>query len=265
MPVGKPWRKFYPDIWLADLELRRCSPGARGVWIDICCMAWLSPDEGYLVDASGVPITEQEIGFTARTNPGETHRFLEELERQGVLHRDDRGAIYSRRAVRDASLSKVRSEAGRKGGNPLLIQTDNQEDNQVALPSSASASASDSLSSSSSQGESEGEKSETTVLAFWAAYPRRKRTGMNKVIAAWSECISEGADPEVMVAKAAEYASSSQGRSQYAVTAPRFLGDRMYLDPPEAWERQDEGNGKPQIDHEALARRVAERNAKEIK
>ena len=86
-------------------------------------------------------------------------------------------------------------------------------------------------------------------LAYWHAYPAAKRTQQGKALAAWGECIVEGTDPAVIVAKAIEYAASPQGRSRFAVTAPRFLADRMFNDPPEAWAEDDAAStARPKID-----------------
>lgn len=77
---------------------------------------------------------------------------------------------------------------------------------------------------------------QTGFLAFWHAYPPALRTKQNECLAAWGECMTEGHDPAVIVAKAREYGESEQGRGEYAVRAPRFLAARMFLDPPEAWQ-----------------------------
>ena len=50
---------FYPGDGLKDPELRGCSPGARGTWIDMLCMMWESSQRGVL-RAYDLPTTAAE-------------------------------------------------------------------------------------------------------------------------------------------------------------------------------------------------------------
>jgi hypothetical protein len=58
---------------------------------------------------------------------GTLQPLLDELEVAGVFSRDADGVIFSRRMKRDEHIRNVRAEAGRQGGNPLLVK---QKDNQ---------------------------------------------------------------------------------------------------------------------------------------
>ena len=49
--------------------------------------------------------------------------LIDELDRNGVLSRDRRGAIYNRRMVRDAKKIAHARKVGRLGGNPSLSKT----------------------------------------------------------------------------------------------------------------------------------------------
>ena len=45
---------FYAADWLTDTSLRLISPEARGVWIDLLCHAFLSPEPGFLIVAGQI-------------------------------------------------------------------------------------------------------------------------------------------------------------------------------------------------------------------
>jgi hypothetical protein len=46
--VKRPAFQFYADKWLGNAKLRRCSPGARGAWIDTLCLLHDSDEYGIL-------------------------------------------------------------------------------------------------------------------------------------------------------------------------------------------------------------------------
>lgn len=93
----------------------------------------------------GVAWSDREI---AATIPGETSQILsclDELLRKGVAHRNGEGAIHNRRMIHDENIRKIHAEAGKKGGNPLLVnqtanQNANQTTNQNPTPSSSTSS-----------------------------------------------------------------------------------------------------------------------------
>ena len=114
-----PWLKWFSSDWLLDAALRDCSPAARGVWIDMLCVMDGSQDRGYLVDR-GQPMTTVHIAKLIMTDRRTFERCLAELERKGVFSRDSRGAIFSRRMVRDQTRHNKAVADGKQGGNPLL-------------------------------------------------------------------------------------------------------------------------------------------------
>lgn len=115
------WSKFFWADWLSDRQLRRCSPAARALWMDMLCLAAQSDPIGYLAEGEdGLDIEEikRVTGLSKRT----AQRLLGELERHNVFSRDPNGRIYSRRMVRDAAdIERARCN-GSKGGNPNLIK-----------------------------------------------------------------------------------------------------------------------------------------------
>lgn len=110
-----PHMQFYPKDWLGDPELRRCSLEARGVWIDLLCLMWDCSERGVLATA-GTPWTIDEIAGAVGGNTDVALRGIHELLAKGIASRDTRGAVFSRRMVRDEHIRQERAEAGQKGG-----------------------------------------------------------------------------------------------------------------------------------------------------
>lgn len=126
MPAEKePWLKFWVDDWLCDLELRRCSPAARGLWIDMICLMHKSKTYGHLSNDL------REVAGYAQVSAIEAKRLLGELETRNIFSRTDTGVIFSRKMVRDDKRRSTLRENGSRGGpktwrrlvNPALNQS----------------------------------------------------------------------------------------------------------------------------------------------
>jgi hypothetical protein len=94
------WDKFFWSDWSSDKGLRACSYAARGLWIELLCIAAEANPKGF-VSVNGRAC---DAAIVARMTGGETKEvasLLSELEEHGVFSRDDAGAIYSRRMVAD--------------------------------------------------------------------------------------------------------------------------------------------------------------------
>lgn len=139
---GTVWAKFFWADWLSDVNLRRCSPAARGLWMDMLCFAAQAEPFGHVAEGDA-PLPVEDIADLARVNLGTAKRLIAELERRRVFSRDDKGRIFSRRLLRDAAAIARLRKNGSKGGNPSLInggarcldnQADNQTDIQAVIP-----------------------------------------------------------------------------------------------------------------------------------
>lgn len=108
------WSKFFWADWLSDTNLRRCSPAARGLWMDMLCVAAQGEPAGY------VTLDAQAIGRIGGIGAAQAAALVGELEQAGVFSRDRHGRIYSRRMVRERKLRSAAQKAGRRGGNPSL-------------------------------------------------------------------------------------------------------------------------------------------------
>lgn len=119
--MKRPSFQFYPADWRKDPALSSCSLGARGLWIEMMCVAHESDEYGVLT-MNGKPMTEVHIARQVGESPTAIRRFLQELEAAGVFSRNEAGAIFSRRMVKDERIRTVRAAAGQagweaKGGN----------------------------------------------------------------------------------------------------------------------------------------------------
>jgi DNA-binding Lrp family transcriptional regulator len=117
--AGTTWSKFYWSDWLSDPAVRACSPAARGLWIDMLCVAAGHDPIGY-VAVNGRSLSAEEIARIAGLAAPEVETLLRELERNGVFSRDRKGVIFSRRMVRDQKRVQSARKNGKEGGNPLL-------------------------------------------------------------------------------------------------------------------------------------------------
>lgn len=118
MANKQPYLKFYPGDWLKDSDVRRCSIFARGLLVDLLCLCHEAKFRGRLCEADGVtPWSNDDIvNALGGASRDELLEGISELERKGVLSRDERGVLYSRRMVRDAEISEERAAAGSAGG-----------------------------------------------------------------------------------------------------------------------------------------------------
>lgn len=115
--AGTTWTKFYWSDWMSDAQLRRCSPAARALWMDMLCIAAQHDPVGF-VAVRGQPLQPDEIARMTGFSAAEVTDLLAQLERNGVYSRDRQRRIYSRRMVRDAQ----RSQEGRKSASKRWSQ-----------------------------------------------------------------------------------------------------------------------------------------------
>lgn len=105
--MKRPAFQFYPGDWLKDLNLRRCSAAARGVWIDILCLMHDSDEYGVL----RWPLKE----IAQATGASIAH--VKELADKGVLRGSDKQLTQPYVYV---------PRSGRRNGPPVTL-IDSQE------------------------------------------------------------------------------------------------------------------------------------------
>lgn len=98
--MKSPAFQFYAGDWLRCAELRMCSSGARGLWIDMIAFMHQASPYGHLMFA-GKPVGDLQLAKMVGEAPRDVARWLAELADVGVYSRNEAGVIYSRRMVRD--------------------------------------------------------------------------------------------------------------------------------------------------------------------
>lgn len=137
---------FFTGDWMKDPELRFCSLFARGLLVDLLCILFEAKEQGYASNPDGTPRTDEQIAdAVAGGSREEKLAALSELERSGVLSRDSRGVLFSRRIARLAELSAARKQSGSKGGSKRQANFKQTTKQNGGVSVSVSASDSDSF------------------------------------------------------------------------------------------------------------------------
>lgn len=138
-----PSMQFYPADWRKDLAVRSLGFFDRGVWFEMICLMHESDERGVLV-LNGLAMSDQTIANMLGLDNQTFNQTLSILLTNGVARRrQSDGAIFNKRMVDDERLCQIRREAGKKGGNPALLnQNQTTMDNQNPTPSSSFSSSS---------------------------------------------------------------------------------------------------------------------------
>jgi len=132
----RPSFQFYPDDWTGNANLRRCSPAARGVWLDVMCLMHDQDEYGVLrwplkeiAQAAGASMSHVRELVDKRVlkgaDSGDCEPFIY-VPRSGRKDGDpvtligaQAGPIwYSTRMVKDEYVRTIRAEAGANGASP---------------------------------------------------------------------------------------------------------------------------------------------------
>lgn len=187
------WSKFIWERWLSDAGVRRCSLAARGLWMDMLCVAAQHVPIGY-VATNGKGLSEEDLARIAGTDPTSVATLVGELERNGVFSRNREGLIYSRKMVADAK------KAAKVSNN---LPPSNQKEN-IALGASPLA---------------HGSSTESLFEEFWRAYPKREGPNpKHTALKSFERAVSSGADPQAIIAGAKEFA-----RREHKIVGSAFV------------------------------------------
>jgi hypothetical protein len=128
------WGKWFWADWLADPGLRACSLAARGMWMDLLCVAAINPQPGFVAIA-GRAMTIEEIARLTCVDIAVANQLVAELLEKNVCGKSTlTGALFSRRIIRDSKKAAHARRIGKLGGNPnLLKQSDNNHQDNGAL------------------------------------------------------------------------------------------------------------------------------------
>lgn len=138
-----PAMQFYPADWRKDLAVQALGYFERGVWFEMLCLMHESNERGVLL-LNGSPMSDAMVARLLGLDNQTFNQTLTTLLTYGVAkRREDDNAIYSKRMVADEKLCQIRREAGKLGGNPVLLnQNPTTGDKQNPTPSSSSSSSS---------------------------------------------------------------------------------------------------------------------------
>lgn len=201
---------------------------AKGLWIDMLCIAAQSDPIGYLT-VKKVPLSVQDIARMCGGSENEVGNLITELDQNGVLSRDRNGTIYSRRLVRDDNKARIAQKNGKKGGNPTLSNqrvisaSDNPPDKGGVKPQIPLTTI---------------QKKDLLVYdenfeEAWRCYPRRDG-GNPKSPAAkrFLSAIKAGADPREIIDGVKRYAAAEAKNigTPFIPQMVKWLGDQRWLD-----------------------------------
>jgi len=229
--MKRPAFQFYPADWRKDPALSACSLAARGLWIELMCIAHEGGTYGVL-SINGKPMAPAQIARMVGESPAAVVKLLAELEDAGVFSRDEQGCIYSRRMVKDEHVRNVRADAGRLGGNPnLLKQKDKQTDNREPPPSSSSSSSSSSSEIQEPNGSVGKSADQPGFVQFWKTWPSNDRKqAKGKCLAAWKKAGAER-DAAAVLAHVERLKDSESWKKQGGQFVPAplvYLGQRRW-------------------------------------
>lgn len=224
------WVKFWPQDWHGDKALRTCSMAARGLWMELLCIAHDGTPYGH-VTINGRPASARQIANIAGIPERDAVKWLGELEDAGVFSRSDDGCIYSRRMVRDKAQRDEGAANGRKGGNPKLKSKDIQSEAHPVKGKSIdgiTVGVNPPLKLQEAEAEAEADCSLRSQRArdvpdppgfaeWWAEYPRKDAKGEARK--AYAKALKRATPAELIV----------------ALRRYQFQQDRQYIPFPATW------------------------------
>jgi hypothetical protein len=131
--MKRPSFQFYPADWRKDANLRRCSPAARGVWMDILCVLHDSDEYGIvrwplkeLCSAAGASaalvreLVEKRVIKGCDKGACEPLVYVPRSGRKAgpaveLIHSQEGPIWFSARFVRDEYVRTIRGESSRFG------------------------------------------------------------------------------------------------------------------------------------------------------
>jgi hypothetical protein len=164
-----PSTRWYFNDWENEDGLMLCSMPAQGLWMRMLCLMARATRPGYL-EVDGKAVSASELARRTKAPKTGVSRWLRELEQYGVFSRDQDGAIFNRRMVRENGNGATHKTKGappkktdreRDPNQPELFDNPEKTRTRARPPSSQdSPSISSDPSSPGTAREPEGEKHE---------------------------------------------------------------------------------------------------------
>lgn len=174
----RPADQWYWDDWFSAFDVRLCSLAARGLWIDMLGMMYKAEIRGTLT-INGKQADSKQLAKLAGDTIANINKYLRELEEHDVFSRLGDNTIICRRMFRKSGrqdqISKIRSEAGKKGADARWQDGKKKAKMAASSPSSSSAPTATSKIKTYVQDELE-----TLFEKWWKRYPRTEDKGKAK-------------------------------------------------------------------------------------
>jgi hypothetical protein len=122
--------KFFPRDWRGDEQLQNCSLAARGLWMELLCLAHKARG---LVKVNGMTPSMQVIAKQVRSDPVEVRKLLKELIKTGVCSVLPDGTVCSRRMIRDAKRREIYTKNGKRGGTQTALLHGKSQKTAISL------------------------------------------------------------------------------------------------------------------------------------
>ena len=143
-----PAIQFYPGDWHKDQGVQALDLTQRGAWFELLLMMHDSDERGVLL-VNGQPMPEAVIARRLGLDNQTANQILTTLLDYGVASRRTfDNALFCRRMVKDEKLRQIRTEAGRKGGNPTLLNQNPKQKPTARVKQKATPSISSSITTS---------------------------------------------------------------------------------------------------------------------
>jgi hypothetical protein len=223
-----PALQFYPGDWKKDLGVQSLSLHNRGLWFEMLLLMHDSEQRGKLV-LNGRAMTHSAIAQAIGLDNQIFQEGLTLLLEFGVASIEpDTGIIYCRRMVKDEKTRIAHTEAGKRGGNPILVNQKptprvNQTFNQKPTPSFSS-----SDTEINSDGPIDPSMAVSGLIQLTGIHTREARIVLDRLAC---QAEKEGLDLKVwveMMAKTWHMFESSRAKLEYAWGAEKFFGEGHY-------------------------------------
>jgi uncharacterized protein YdaU (DUF1376 family) len=242
MAKNTPAFQFYPSDFLGGTMM--LTDAECGIYIKLLCSLWINKNL--------LPFCYDKLARCAMANVEEFEAAWPSIEDKFVV---SDGTISHPRFTKMMELSEIRRETGSKGG---FSKANNSSKTSSKTSSKRLASARRMKNEERSMNNEEETKdilaqpekhnsdTDPDFSRFWEAFPRGRKTKRGKAYPVWLRAINE-ADPETIIAAAAEYAASDVGQGQYVMGPEPWLNGECWKDDREAWKNKTNGekNGKP--------------------
>lgn len=213
MPKKLPYLPLYTGDWRKDVQLSRCTPAARGVWIDLLCAMHDDDRSGELRG------TADELAVLARCPASEIVQALTVLQTKGAADVErDRNGVF---VVRNRRMCKE-AEKRKRNAERQMRHRLSSRDGPVTPPITP-------LSES---------EIEDVFEAFWEVFPVGRKKSKGVARESYIRALSR-ATPEVINAAAAEYGRSEVGRGKWVKMPSTWLNQECWNDDREAWKNHD--------------------------